>query len=78
MIYKRNLLYLKKQKARQTFANLPNFGCIHEGLFRIYTSYVRLLRSRLKTTIFSRFEYLSIQPLFSSHQQRKSSAISSE
>ena len=38
MIYKRNLLYLKKQKARQTFANLPNFGCIHEGLFRIYTS----------------------------------------
>ena len=39
MIYKRNLLYLKKQKARQTFANLPDFGCIHEGLFRIYTSW---------------------------------------
>ena len=38
MINKRNLLYLKKQKARQTFANLPKYGCIHEGLFRIYTS----------------------------------------
>ena len=39
MIYKGKVLYLKKQKAKQTFANLPKFGCIHEGLFRLYTSY---------------------------------------
>ena len=39
MIYNRNLLYLEKQKAKQTFANLPKFGFIHEGLFRLYTSW---------------------------------------
>ena len=44
MIYKRNLLYLKKQKAKQTFANLPKFGYIHESLFRIYTSYQQYYR----------------------------------
>ncbi len=45
MIYKRNLLYLKKQKAKQTFANLPKFGCTHEGLLRIYTSWWQFCRT---------------------------------
>ena len=26
-------------KAKQTFANLPVFGCIREGLMRLYVSY---------------------------------------
>jgi hypothetical protein len=29
---------LKIDKAKQTFVNLPIFGCICEGLFRVYTS----------------------------------------
>ena len=39
MICKNFLIYLKINKAKQTFANLPIFRCIYEGLFRLYTSW---------------------------------------
>ena len=42
MICKKNFLYLKISRAKQTFANLPIFGCINEGLIRIYTIYQQL------------------------------------
>ena len=37
-ICKKILIYLRKYKAKQSFANLPIIGCIYEGLFRIYIS----------------------------------------
>ena len=42
MICKKILIYLKRHKAKQTFANLPIFGCIYESLFRLYTSWAKL------------------------------------
>ena len=42
MFCKKELIYLINNKAKQTFANLPDFGCIYEGLFRLYTSWTKL------------------------------------
>ncbi len=38
-ICKKNLIYLRKYKAKQTFANPVKFGLLYENLFRLYTSY---------------------------------------
>ena len=42
MICKKKIIYLKNNKAKQTFAYTPNIGQISEGLFRIYTSCTQL------------------------------------
>lgn len=31
--------YIKRNQRLKTFANLPFFRCIHEGLFRLYNSW---------------------------------------
>ncbi len=37
MTYKKIIIYLKINEAKQTFANLPIIGCIYQGLFRLYS-----------------------------------------
>ena len=49
MICKKILIYLRRHKAKQTFANLPIFGCIYEGLFRLYTSWRTVYLKRERT-----------------------------
>lgn len=50
MICKKILIYLKINKAKQTFANLPILRCIQEGLFRLYTSWKTVWKNR-KTSL---------------------------
>ncbi len=46
MICKKKTIYLKSNKAKQTFANLPKYGYICETLYRIYTSYGQELKKQ--------------------------------
>ena len=39
---------MKNKKAKQTFANLPKFGCLYEGLLHIRTSYGRFSKTDTK------------------------------
>ena len=48
MICKDLFIYLKINKAKQTFANLPIFGFIYEGLYRLYTSYAQCQEATTK------------------------------
>ena len=62
MICKELFIYLKINKAKQTFANLPIFGCIHEGLYRLYTSY-RQVEPKLRRKVESFSEIKSKKAL---------------
>jgi hypothetical protein len=48
MICNKNNLFLISNKAKQTFAKPPKFGCINEDLSRIYTSYGQVYEKTTK------------------------------
>lgn len=71
---------MKRDKAKQTFVNLPIFGCICEGLFRVYTSWWQLIgiperkifmNLNLKTRIYSGLFFVLTVLFFSSYIEKK-------
>jgi hypothetical protein len=61
---------LKRDKAKQTFVNLPIFGFIYEGLFRVCISYVQAYQ-KMRKSVFILLLYIN-----SIYSQDKSNGLS--